>query len=487
MEWDTDVAIDIASVIFAGATTVFAAATLYFYLVHNVEALVRRRLANERSLYTLIDEFPRPGRLAWLWDRLALFNRLTSKWFGPIGGWRQMDRCLLIAFIYPFTLLLLTRVFGGPNQIAGLEIISNNQPIVQQLYSLLVLLISTSGVFLIFKNLDSVGSAVARSVMRGLPVSLATGLGKVLSVLLVAVATAFVIFISNISGFVIFAPVAVAIAVFANGTASIALAGVIVAISFAPYAPIQTDADVAGLAVLVAYATFFVVLPLLNATLDYASWTITRWLLHSAERPGRKWAMWKLGGEVIIDVILAAVCLVGLAFVLVWGVESVNLAVLAGQDTTIGPDDEAIPAVLTRQDVTIDWRSQVALARTDPFGAGLLVTMMLCSTLVPTILHLALGLGGLLGLAQTERRWVRDGLVLLAKRGVSPADPVTLEQRLAQRIAVDRVRPWFGAVIASGVIGIAVWAGAQMGPAYGTILIDAAERGANTAHWLFGA
>ena len=40
-----------------------------------------------------------------------------------------------------------------------------------------------------------------------------------------------------------------------------------------------------------------------------------------------------------------------------------------------------------------DWRSQISLARAYPFSAGLFVTGMLVTTLLPTIIHTTLGLG----------------------------------------------------------------------------------------------
>jgi len=48
--------------------------------------------------------------------------------------------------------------------------------------------------------------------------------------------------------------------------------------------------------------------------------------------------------------------------------------------------------------ITIDWMAMMAAFRDDPFGEGLTVTLMLFSTLVPTLFHLAAGTAALVKL-----------------------------------------------------------------------------------------
>ena len=53
-----------------------------------------------------------------------LNNKLESFYGQKVFGWFSLDRCLLIAVLYPFALFILAWVLGGPGKLAGLEILT---------------------------------------------------------------------------------------------------------------------------------------------------------------------------------------------------------------------------------------------------------------------------------------------------------------------------------------------------------------------------
>jgi hypothetical protein len=113
---------------------------------------------------------------------------------------------------------------------------------------------------------------------------------------------------------------------------------------------------------------FWVFLPLANALLDWLSWAISRALGREILRR-QSWATVLKHG--LLDAVLAVVLLVLLAMLLAAGIEAVNLW-FAGQGSK----------------PPVDAARLLDGARDQPFGpGGLWVTMMLVSTLIPTLLH----------------------------------------------------------------------------------------------------
>jgi hypothetical protein len=72
----------------------------------------------------------------------------------------------------------------------------------------------------------------------------------------------------------------------------------------------------------------------------------------------------------------------------------------------------------------VDWGAYLQAARDDPFGAGLTVTGMLATTLLPTLLHLlaagvallppSIGGGGIAGLAAKKKTTLLDRVIFVA-------------------------------------------------------------------------
>jgi len=112
-------------------------------------------------------------------------------------------------------------------------------------------------------------------------------------------------------------------------------------------------------------------------------------------------------GAVVLDVVVAMACLIGLVALTAIILECANLLFV-----WIGAPE-------------FDWRSQVELARAYPFTQGVLVTGMLATTLLPTAIHLTLGLAHAMTVwsppAHDIANLIDDDMAASAKQAVARA------------------------------------------------------------------
>ncbi len=147
------------------------------------------------------------------------------------------------------------------------------------------------------------------------------------------------------------------------GAVAGALVAVAGALAVAGAARRRSDGAVA---VAIAVAAVFLLLPLLNALFDWPSWWASRWLMtrlrDDATRPGLARRIGAVLGHLALDLGLALICLFGLA--------------------------AALAAFAHAIDVPGLWRATAARARHRSRAMGLNMTVMMVSTLVPTVIHL---------------------------------------------------------------------------------------------------
>ncbi|MAE44602.1 MAG: hypothetical protein CMF63_06425 [Magnetovibrio sp.] len=142
-----------------------------------------------------------------------------------------------------------------------------------------------------------------------------------------------------------------------------------------------------------AWVAFFVFFPFANSLLDWASLSTTRWLM-------RRWVGEKEVEEanfgryiwgLFMDLAAAVACVCLLAVLLSAGMAGLNLAL------DVGDTDQAL---------RVDWMGLMGDFRADPLGDGLMVTLMLCSTLVPTLFHMAAGTAAAFPMPHPRRAYV---------------------------------------------------------------------------------
>jgi hypothetical protein len=139
----------------------------------------------------------------------------------------------------------------------------------------------------------------------------------------------------------------------------------------------------------------FLLIPLINAVLDWLSWMTTRWLLGRLQRnPG-----WLALGHIGLDALAAISFLLAIMWLL-------PAALTAANGLLIWLDWP-----------TFHWRHLMDFVWNDPLGRGLMITGMLVTTLIPTALHLVAALTSLLlpNLSPEHRndRWSRWCLNLI--------------------------------------------------------------------------
>ncbi|MEW4461872.1 hypothetical protein AB1K42_27575 [Roseibium algicola] len=376
-------------------------------------------------------------------DQTAAFQRYQSAisdftlradwWFGKPWSLRAFDRCLQIALVYPIALLLLAWALGMQGTIGFIRFLPD-RPIGPRLFTVAILITISVGLF-IYSKYDLpqrftswvIGRLFSRSFVKqrnfSWPYQFVVMMANMFAILvpgLIAITGALILTLAD----------AVAFHNIGAGAAAGAGAGAVAVAVFCAFAyilahrgiddsasaPILTFSGlivaliaVAGpisVTVVVAIVVFLVLLPLANGALDMISWGITRTLLsmivHDSDR-ARGFAL--LIGALALDIAVAIACLVGLVALIALLLEASNLLIALFD----------IPE--------FDWKSQIDLAQAAPFNEGIFVTGMLATTLIPTVIHLTLGIGHAMTIwappAHGTRALIHDRMPTSAKQVVA--------------------------------------------------------------------
>lgn len=307
--------------------------------------------------------------------RLAIrdLNNWLDAWFGPSTSGQAMERCIAIAFVYPAVLFIVTIIVAGTvrGRIAPHEV------------GVFLLITAVAGYLAhrAFRALYRVGTNFWRFV--GGDSDLIRLIARVvLGALAVILAFAIAFVIASTAAGAFAEAGTIILAIFAAFALAFALAGVLAAAGTAAAMGMLLALTVAALAFAGHFAflllLFFVLLPMLNALLDWMSWIVTRFFLRRVAQVSQSW---KGAGLLFLELSadLAAAILLFLALVVLLpnGIEIVN----------------AVLSVTGRP--PFDWRDIVFRAYEAPLSEGLFVVGMLITTLVPTFVHITRGLAGI--------------------------------------------------------------------------------------------
>ena len=229
------------------------------------------------------------------------------------------------------------------------------------------------------------------------------------------------------------------------------------------------------------------ILPVMNGGLDYASWWVSRFLGHDLTHGLSSDAnivttLTRSLAHIAADLILALFFFVAMAFALGLAFESYDLyANLQAVD------------MLSKADQT----GYAETLRDDPLGAGLWVTLMLITTLIPTVIHFGMVVGAILPatlLPDHHRQALAEKLMAL---GETPPPVKTTDRETwaatiresAKFAAGYRWRMLWGVVLSCGLIAVIFYGLGQLYPH--VFLTEWAYwggvKGIETARWLFGA
>ena len=407
-------------------------------------------------LMKAIEDEPSRRRLAALLDEESPWARYRDllkgglarldRFFGRPWSWRAFDRCLLLAFVYPAAFLLSGWAFGGTisfssdaSQTRGL--LSLSALFVVMLYPIIAMrVVSRSDILALQINDRLFGPATRRLGTIALYLAITAG---------AIIGTFFAIAFGVGAGGLPVIPAAtlgVAVVVAASGIAgslAIVSALLLASIGFA-----EGDSVLGWLV-----ATLWAFLPLLNAAMDWPSWAVSRQLaLHlvdPATMHGNAWrwlARTGAMGHLLLDLLLAFGFLFALAALLPVSVQAIN-------------------AIFANDTVLVVWAPMLETARQAPWNAGLGVTLMLITTLLPTGLHAGVGLFALLVRPMPGHGWVL--------RRLREPEPIMLHRA---GIALWLLTFALGSLCLVLVAGWLLWLGLSMltGETTGTMLLDTA-------------
>jgi hypothetical protein len=433
-------------------------------------------LKDDKSFEDIRGWVLKPGLGARYTDLITIGLNVAARFYGPKPGLSLQGyfACLVIALAYLFLLLQLAWVLDGPATIAGSSVFDDTAQTYQRWLSLSAIWILLIFTFILVRQLDHLIRFIDRLQVRlvrrvgliggkseSMPradfaeAAVTSGVGGVVAVagvvvvavVAIVVGGAGVVAVAGLAGGA-FGAVAAVVAVAAGGAggaigAFFTAAVVVVVVAIV----VGVEGGAFGAVGAVLFLTLFLFVPAANAVLDHISVQVSRWLLNDlVNRRGTARQNLMMLGHVFADVVAAAIFLVLLAVLLPSVLQHANRAF----------DAAGWPVV--------EWGPYLDAARREPFGAGLLVTGMLATTLIPTILHM-LAAGGALVLPIIGGNLIED----LATK----PEPTLLDRvRLIVLTVFSVLLSW--AVLA--IVAIAIWeAAAAFGLPLGSNLADLAE------------
>jgi hypothetical protein len=308
--------------------------------------------------------------------RLAIrrFQSWLDRWFGPVFSIQSFERCVAIAFVFPVGLFLLASLLYG---------YKNGQVGTGELLIFLACAVALS-VFVRWLFHTVYWSAQRAWGSIGGDPELAEIIARILL-------GAFAVVFSFAIAFAVASSVAGTFADFGTVAFGI-LGGFAFALAFAvafaiagawAFAVALLLVTIIALTMAKQFAffllLFFVILPLLNALMDWGSWVITRYILVPVEHaPDGVFGVAMVIILIILDVVAGLFFVVALAALIPIGLELVDLLL----------------SVFGRE--TFDWRALATRTLRAPWDEGLFVTGMLLTPLVPSIANITLGLTAML-------------------------------------------------------------------------------------------
>jgi hypothetical protein len=199
--------------------------------------------------------------------------------------------------------------------------------------------------------------------------------------------------------------------------------------------------------------SLYLLLPLINAVFDWVSWGITRALFKASSRLSGLKGVILQALTIILDLATALLFLYLLALAIPFLLESINWGVkLAGSN------------------VYFPWENYLHAVKNAPFSDGLLVTSMLLTTLIPSVLHVAFGIFGIVqAISPASRKAAR--LIPTDKAEVMSAAKVTQVVHVLIWSNIWRVVSVL--VVSAGLWGLWLLVGSYFSP-FLTYLLDTA-------------
>lgn len=406
--------------------------TILLWLLPFPASNVPAQLNDEASLADLRARFGAETIFGRYRIAVRRFSDWLSSWFGRRWSAQAFERCLAIAFVFPVALFLMASLLHGykNGQIGIMAVLSylGGMILLAALLAWLFRLgyLRVSHIWSRMGGDNDLAETIARIVLGAFAVIFAFAIAfAVASSLAGEFADAWTVVIAIIGGFAF--AIAFAVAFAFAGIWAFAIALLLVT----------------GIALTMAkqfaffLLLFFIILPVINALMDWISWAVTRFLLSWIEKTPQGIAGYLLTGLLVLSNILAALLFVLLLTVLL----PVSLEAVDQLLSIFGRD-------------SFDWRSVALQAVEAPWDEGLFVTGMLLTPLVPCIAHLTIGLAAIFA-PFTPRASALRGETAGETPGVADHNnPADTQNRLAMIVYISRL--WY---IPSLAISLGIFAG----------------------------
>ncbi len=342
---------------------VIPASVFFAFVGRHRQGVALEKMLRDPASWDVLAARYQQGRSAAYFGALERTLGFAARWYGDrLLSWRAYGVSLTLAYFYPFIALVLGWGLFNIWAPAGVEMFKDTARGFERGWRLAVFIFGLSAAAYIAKNAEDFSHFIVARLFKEVDNhNTRTGfLPKAVRVLLEAFAGAFA------------GAVAVAFAgAFAGAFAAAAAAAVAVAFAvafagaFAAAVAVVGNFEVSAIIFLIYF-----ILPLLNAAADMVSLAITRGFLAKVyqQRP----AVWVIIGQMVLDLVLAAVCLAALIASLI--------AVLS------------IWALFSPATAPFDWLTYWQRVKADP-REGVALYAMAVTTLIPTAFHLIAGLG----------------------------------------------------------------------------------------------
>ena len=332
---------------------------------------------------------------------IKALNAHIRAFYGPPLGWKAFDRSLLVAIVYPLWLFIFAWVTGGVGNVGDLRIMpfleTEERIIISAALILISIIISLYFFYIKYFQLKIELLFKFNNIINKknyLIISNILYTTMIFTVVLLSVYLSVFYFgkLSYIAAMTFSMTYCLGVAITLSrvgfshiaGICSILIsaAGAISGMFVGNYADIITFQVLRNVVLII---TFLTILPAINAIFDWLSWAFTRYFLEKAKATQSGLGkLLVLAGHVVADFIAALLCLAGLAFTMGLALEGMNW----GFVKLSWPQ--------------FDWTQQLYIAVHQPLTAGLAVTGMLLSTLVPTFIHLVVGLWGVFAVSTPD-------------------------------------------------------------------------------------
>lgn len=348
--------------------------TILLWLLPFPRVVVERRFATPDGRLRFTQRFSAGQPLARYLYGAARFERWLDEWFGRPWSTQAFERCLAIAFVFPVALYMLAALITGfrQNRVTPVELLALGAgAIVFALFVRWLFMAIFWGVRGIWSRTggdSETAVSIARLMLGAFAVVFAFAIAfAVASSLAGDFTDAGMVVFAILGGFAFAFGFAVAYAI--AGIWAVVLAAVAVIVV------VHATAELFAFYMLL----FFILLPVVNALIDWVSWATTRAILaRIAALPNRLGSAFIAGALLLLNLV-AALALVALLAALLPN----TLEIVSAISTLLGAGQ-------------LDWQGLARSSLALPWSEGLFVTGMLLAPLLAPLSHFTVALMTLL-------------------------------------------------------------------------------------------